>query len=90
MDCRKYGCLLSCLLWYEQVIHYNWILIDKYTLNGLCIGGSSLLHMTPWMQRTTSSISESSDFRRPSFQDWLPPITIGLQSSLMLSVFLYY
>ena len=88
-DCRKYGRLLGCLLWYEYVVHSNQD-VNTYTLNGLLIGGSSRLHTTPWMRRTTSSISESSVSWTPSFQHRLPPTSIGLQSSLMLSGFLYY
>ena len=60
--------------------------MGTYTLYGL-IGGSSWLHTMPWMRRTTSSISESSVSWIPSFQFRLPPVSIGLQISSMLSVF---
>jgi hypothetical protein len=88
-DCRKYGRLLGCLLLYEYVVPYHWN-VNTYILNGLCIGGSSRLHRIPWMRRTTSSISPSSDSWTPSFQHRLAPVSIGLQSSLMLWAFLYY
>ena len=48
------------------------------------------MQTTPWMRRMTSWISESSGSSTPSFQHLLPPISIGLQSPLMLSVFLWY
>ena len=63
---------------------------NNNTLNGLLIGGSSWLHTIPWMQRTTSSISESSDSWTPSFQHRIPPDSMGLHSSFMLLAFLYY
>ena len=50
MDCRKYGCLVGCLLQnHRYVICSSWN-VGVYTLNGLLIGGSSLLHMIPWTQ----------------------------------------
>ena len=67
MDCRKYGRLWGCLPWYEYVVHYSWD-INTYTLNGDLIGGSSRWHTTPWMRRTTSSVSESSYSLMPNFQ----------------------
>ena len=62
--------------------------VGAYILNGLLIGGSSLLHMIPWTRRMTSSISESSDSWTPSFKLRLAPASIGLQSSWILLVFL--
>ena len=76
MDCHKYGCLLGCLLWCEWVILYD-MTDNTYTLNGLCIGGSSQLHTTPWMWRRTSLVSESSDSWTPNFQHCLPPVFMG-------------
>ena len=75
-----YG-MSTLFLWQQHVC--------TYILNGNLIGGSSRLHTTPWMRRTTSSISQSSDSWTPNFQLPLPPISIGLQSSLMLSAFWY-
>ena len=85
MDCRKYGRLWGCLLTCEFCC-YNQN-INTYTLNGFLIGGSSRLHTIPWMRRTTSSISESSESWTPIFQHLLPAVSMGLQRFLMLSVF---
>ena len=89
MDCRRYGRLLGCLSWYDYVEPSNFV-FNTYILKGLRIGGSSRLHTIPWTRRMTSSTSDSSDSWMPSFQLRLHPISIGLQSSLMLSFFLYY
>ena len=81
--------LWSQWVWHSLIISCNWN-VGTYTLNGLLIGGSSRLHTMPWNLRTTSSTSESSVSWTPIFQHRrLAPISIGLQSSLMLLVLFF-